>query len=139
MIVSDNLSIDNMASNNSEELEKKDEECSTENSTSPDPCVQPNEVADWLGSFNFSTYTAIFLDQGYDSLFVCSHLDESDLDLLQVTKPGHRKMLLLKSKELAETRNNIEAAVSIAKLDLAYFWIAKFKFEIPLHGSFVLK
>jgi 2,3-bisphosphoglycerate-dependent phosphoglycerate mutase len=99
-----------MAENNCQDAENNTEECSTDNSNSPDPCVQPSEVTDWLNSFNFSTYTTNFLENGYDSLFVCSHLEESDLDLLRITKPGHRKTILLKSKELAEHRHKIEAA-----------------------------
>jgi len=79
----------------------------------PDPCALPDEVTDWLKSFNFASYATRFMENGYDTLFVCSHLDENDLDLLQITRPGHRKALLLKSKELDEKRNKIEAAVSL--------------------------
>ncbi len=95
------------------------EELSKECTDLPDPCVQPDEVTDWLKSFNFAMYATNFMENGYDSLFVCSHLDENDLDQLQITRPGHRKTLLLKSKELAEKKNNIEASVSHSKADLA--------------------
>lgn len=101
-----------MAEKISQNAEKMNGDCSTDNSTSPDPCVQVNEVADWLQSFNFATYTTNFLEKGYDSLFVCSHLEESDLDQLQITKPGHRKTILLKSKEIEEQRHKVEAVVS---------------------------
>lgn len=97
-----------MASNGGKDIESPNNFSTADNSKTPDPCVQPDEVTNWLNSFNFGSYAEEFIAQGYDSLFVCSHLEEKDLDLLKITKPGHRKTLLLQAKILESKRNKIE-------------------------------
>ncbi|KAL6055629.1 Histidine phosphatase family protein [Balamuthia mandrillaris] len=71
-------------------------------------------MEDWLRSIGLEAYAPAFAEHGYDNLLVCSHLSEEDLDLLGVVSAGHRKTLLLYSKQLQQQRqqrsNSIDAS-----------------------------
>jgi len=64
-----------------------------------------NEVREWLKSLNLQCYAESFISKGYDNIFVCCHLDESDLDIIGVDLPGHRKTIL-KNIKLGGYNNN---------------------------------
>ena len=50
---------------------------------------------------NMESYYITFEAKGYDTLLSFALLDEHDLDILHIRKPGHRKTLLLLSKDIA--------------------------------------
>jgi hypothetical protein len=73
----------------------------------------PNSVAEWLEEIGLASYLEAFQTAGYDNILVCEELDESDLNNIgQITKPGHRKTLLLASKELKSRRKENPAGKS---------------------------
>eukprot|EP01120_Amphizonella_sp_Union-15-10_P004324 TRINITY_DN14955_c0_g1_i1.p1 TRINITY_DN14955_c0_g1~~TRINITY_DN14955_c0_g1_i1.p1 ORF type:complete len:358 (-),score=56.70 TRINITY_DN14955_c0_g1_i1:85-1158(-) len=51
------------------------------------------QVLEYLQSLGLSAYQDTFKAQGYDTLHVVKNLDDEDLDLLGIIKPGHRKLL----------------------------------------------
>lgn len=67
--------------------------------------VYPRNVEEWLAGIGLSAYAEAFSAAGYDNLLVCEALSEDDLNHIGgITKPGHRKTLLLASQELKELR-----------------------------------
>lgn len=52
-------------------------------------------VRAWLGSLKLPQYAEAFLLNGYDDPSALAMLEESDLDVIGVTLPGHRKRLLM--------------------------------------------
>ena len=63
---------------------------------------ETDKVRKWLESFNMLQHYDAFLELGYNSLYVCSELNNEDLDHLGITKPGERKTFLLYSKLLSD-------------------------------------
>ncbi len=59
-------------------------------------------VGEWLSEIGFSQYLEKFLAAGYDTLRVCQELTTEDLDMIGVTLPGHKKSIILASKELRD-------------------------------------
>eukprot|EP00128_Syssomonas_multiformis_P013501 Colp12_sorted_trinity150504_noHs@33056 len=59
-------------------------------------------VQQWLTSHGFGKYAEAFIDAGFDNLVLLSNLTEEDLDMVRVTKPGHRKGLLVEVAKLKE-------------------------------------
>lgn len=49
----------------------------------------------WLGALKLPQYEEVFLSNGYDDPSALALLEESDLDVLGITLPGHRKRLLM--------------------------------------------
>jgi len=62
---------------------------------------KPSSVLQWLGMMHMEQYEEAFESSGYTSTVVLRLLDDTDLDVIGVTLPGHRKLLLEGSKVLA--------------------------------------
>jgi len=58
------------------------------------------ELGKWLNSMGLKQYLQKFEEAGYDDLTVCADIGKVDLDEIGVTKPGHRKKLLLEASKL---------------------------------------
>jgi hypothetical protein len=58
------------------------------------------EVTMWLKQNGFEMYRDVFMKNGYDSLSVVAALDSNDLDIMEITLPGHRKGLLNAASKL---------------------------------------
>uniref|UniRef100_A0A8C4NCU5 Sterile alpha motif domain-containing protein 5 n=1 Tax=Eptatretus burgeri TaxID=7764 RepID=A0A8C4NCU5_EPTBU len=52
-----------------------------------------NVVAAWLQALRLPQYTSSFLDNGYDDLEVCRHIEDADLDAIGVTSLLHRRAI----------------------------------------------
>lgn len=61
-------------------------------------------VAQWLKEIGFEEYVSTFTEFGYSSLHLAQLLDEGDLDIMSITKPGHRKALISAASELSKAR-----------------------------------
>jgi len=48
----------------------------------------------WLDSLSLSQYLSQFITHGYDTLERCAALTSADLDIIGVTRPGHKKRIL---------------------------------------------
>lgn len=55
---------------------------------------------EWLQEFGMERYALALEQNGYDSIHLISVIDESELDALCITIPPHRKLFLVKVKEL---------------------------------------
>ncbi len=53
-----------------------------------------------MGEEYATLYSKLMLDKGYDNELILSDLTEADLDQVGVTLPGHRRTILLKSREM---------------------------------------
>ena len=54
-----------------------------------------DEITEWLRSLKLEQYASKFLDNGYDDPDSIPDLEETDLDAMDITLPGHRKRLLV--------------------------------------------
>jgi hypothetical protein len=61
--------------------------------------MDPAPLVEFFRQQGLVTFTEVFVNGGYD-LETFAALDGGDLDALQITKPGHRKKLLLKAELL---------------------------------------
>jgi len=59
-------------------------------------------VLEWLNRLEFSQYYQKFIDAGYETLEICSLIEESELIAMDIIKPGHRKALLNACTQLKE-------------------------------------
>ena len=81
-------------------------------STLPSPAMilqelskpQYHSVSQWLKEIGFEEYVSVFAAFGYESLHLVQLLDDGDLDIMSITKPGHRKALLTAAAELANAK-----------------------------------
>lgn len=65
----------------------------------------PTTVNDWLTELGLQCYLDSFVEAGYDNIMVCEELMEEDLNHIgSISKPGHRKTLIVASKDLKERR-----------------------------------
>jgi len=66
----------------------------------------PETVTAWFDEIGLSSYCKPLMELGYDNFDVCEELTEDDLSLVAELqkKPGHRKTLLLRSRELKQRR-----------------------------------
>lgn len=82
-----------------------------------------SSVAQWLNSVGFEEYVSVFSAFGYESLHLVQLLDDGDLDVMSITKPGHRKALISAAAELAnaiivrEPSNESISTSSLANID----------------------
>jgi hypothetical protein len=61
----------------------------------------PSPVEEWLKGMGLAQYWPAFSANGYDLMPIVAGLDEPTLiDLLGVDKQGHRRLLLMKVKEI---------------------------------------
>jgi hypothetical protein len=67
------------------------------------------EVGEWLDVIGLGEYKAVFEAEGYDDIGVVAELTADDLNVLNITKPGTRKKLLLKAKALKATLSKGES------------------------------
>lgn len=76
------------------------------NSISP-TLIQPSyqNVFQWLQAINLEQYSSNFESNGYDSIYLCSLLDKSDLDILGIKKYAHRKAFLVESSSLQNSKS----------------------------------
>ena len=72
----------------------------SESLSSSSESLPESEVTNWLKSIGFASYAAKFHQYGYDSLQLVALLDEDDLNILEITLPGHRKGLLAAANKL---------------------------------------
>ena len=70
---------------------------------------QQLEVGEWLDVIGLGEYKAVFEAEGYDDIAVVAELTADDLNVLNITKPGTRKKLLLKAKALKATLSKGES------------------------------
>lgn len=61
-------------------------------------------VAQWLKEIGFEEYVSTFTEFGYSSLHLAQLLDDGDLDIMSINKPGHRKALIAAASELSNAR-----------------------------------
>jgi broad specificity phosphatase PhoE len=61
------------------------------------------DVRAWLKSFDMDVYAPNFINNGFKSLMVCSHLNEEDLRAVGITLRGHIKDILLHSQDLKDS------------------------------------
>jgi len=66
---------------------------------------------EWLNRLELGFYYQKFIDNGYDTLDICSLIEESDLIEMEISKMGHKKSLLsacalLKDKKLPTKLSN---------------------------------
>jgi hypothetical protein len=66
-------------------------------------CEEFLTVSDWLKSLHFEQYIEPFMNNGYDTLEICSTLELEDLENIGVKKSGHKKQLLIAAKQLTKT------------------------------------
>ena len=52
--------------------------------------AEVEKVKAWLSTIGVSHLIAVFLDKDFNSLLVCSNLNDKDLDVLGITSPGVR-------------------------------------------------
>eukprot|EP00727_Mastigamoeba_balamuthi_P002062 m51a1_g11853 hypothetical protein (404) ;mRNA; f:493532-494885 len=62
---------------------------------------EPSPVAQWLKRVGLPEYAQAFADGGFEFLYVVALLDEHDLDAMNITTIGHRRILLAAAKQLA--------------------------------------
>jgi len=88
--------------------------------------LQLNALKNWLTGIGLEMYYTTFEASGYDTLDLIMMLNETDLDVMDIKTPGHRKSLLssallLRSKnpsaktELAQSNDQEEWIKSVAK------------------------
>lgn len=65
----------------------------------PSVPVSPDLLA-WLSAEDLAVFAPLFVQFGYQSLPVLALLDEDDLDIMNITLPGHRKSLLAAAARL---------------------------------------
>jgi hypothetical protein len=83
----------------------------------PSATNYPATVQDWLKEIGLSSYFDAFVEAGYDNLLVCEELEDSDLNHIgSIIKPGHRKTILLASKELKERKRRGPTSGSMVHL-----------------------
>lgn len=77
---------------------------------SPSPSVadlmkpQYYSVAQWLKAVGLDEHVSAFSSFGYESLHLVALLDEEDLNVMHITKPGHRKAILAAAADLKNAR-----------------------------------
>jgi len=59
-------------------------------------------VLEWLNRLELSQYYQKFIDAGYETLEICSLIEESELIAMDINKLGHRKALLNACTQLKE-------------------------------------
>jgi len=64
--------------------------------------LEQQKVKNWLESVYLTGYTTKFLQNGYDNMLAISNLDQTDLDTIGISLPGHRKTLMVASQRLRE-------------------------------------
>lgn len=90
--------------NNNEDSNSQNSSICTSNIKIPSNIKMPT-VPEWLEKIGFSCYLDGFLEAGYDNIRVCEELTDEDLQHISSNiKPGHRKSILIASKELKELR-----------------------------------
>jgi hypothetical protein len=68
----------------------------------PDPTKpQYSSMSQWLKEIGFEEYIPVFSAFGYESLHLVQLLDDGDLDIMSISKPGHRKALISAAADLA--------------------------------------
>jgi hypothetical protein len=65
----------------------------------------PSTPVQWLQEFELERYVPALEQNGYDSLHLVSVIEESDLDTLGIVVPTHRKLFLVKVKDLYRRLN----------------------------------
>lgn len=72
----------------------------------PQMKAHENEVAQWLASIELGEYMDSFIKNGYDDLDIIKEdgLNDKDLDVIGITKQGHRKKILVKIKQLQQQK-----------------------------------
>ena len=63
-----------------------------------------HSVSHWLKEIGFEEYITTFIEFGYGSLHLVQILDDGDLDIMSICKPGHRKALLAAAAELSKAK-----------------------------------
>lgn len=67
-------------------------------------------------------YLDNFVEAGYDTLRVCEEITEEDLvHFPTITKPGHKKAILIAAKELKEMRQGLQTLFFFGQTDLLIF------------------
>jgi hypothetical protein len=67
--------------------------------------TMPSTPVQWLQEFELERYVPALEQNGYDSLHLVSVIEESDLDTLGIVVPTHRKLFLVKVKDLYRRLN----------------------------------
>jgi len=62
-------------------------------------------VLEWLNKLELGFYYQKFIDYGYDTLDICSLIEEPELIEMEITKIGHRKSLLNACSQLKERKS----------------------------------
>ena len=64
----------------------------------------PQNAFDWLKSIGFDFYWQKFEEAGYEDLKSITDMNEEDLNLIGISKPGHRRSILISSIELKKVK-----------------------------------
>ena len=72
-------------------------------------------VIQWLKSIHMDTYISQFMDSGYDQMNVCMQLDDNELEhVIKITRPGHRKQILLSIQQQSNQQSNQQLHYDVA-------------------------
>lgn len=64
--------------------------------------LEQESIIRWLTEMDFQEYIKLFFDNGFDSIEVIKAITEEDLTKMGISKPGHRKKILLSVNKIAE-------------------------------------
>ncbi|EGD76483.1 hypothetical protein PTSG_07599 [Salpingoeca rosetta] len=70
-------------------------------------------VRAWLSALRLEAYADMFMSKGYDDLDVVCDLTQDDLDCLGISRPGHRKKLLLAAQKLKSLLHQARAVEAV--------------------------
>ena len=59
-----------------------------------------DDIHSWFTENKLDMLEDVFTKNGYDDLEVIAEINETDLDAMQITLPGHRKKILLRVHQL---------------------------------------